>query len=166
MRDSHIKWQGCSSSFLEVKKSIFFYLLGCSASKDPQQELLCYLSWVLNWQKHDRGYSVVLKLLPLKDENISNHAHKTGSLGTSYKFFSKFPTSTGFVFVREFPPPHREIRLRNVWQHLSEVVVNANSRSGRRCGVEGLGFVDDLRYNKPWSALPWPLTSLYHWLWS
>jgi len=76
-----------------------------SASEGVKPEKLhswgfCSTFIVMSWKKYYRRQCVVKELVPIRGEKIQATPTKQ-NLGTSYKFFSKFTTSTPVLVIRE-----------------------------------------------------------------
>ena len=87
----------------------FWCLLGCSASKDPQQKLLQYLG--IEPKKYDRRLCVALESVLLGGENIQATPTKQYICLYLLGFFAKFPKGTPVLFIWESSPRPTSSRI-------------------------------------------------------
>ena len=70
---------GCARRTVEeLKKRLWYFLPGCSASEGSLPELLRYFIGCWAERKKCRRWCAVLEMVLLKGEKNSSHAHKTG----------------------------------------------------------------------------------------
>jgi len=89
-KDSHLKSTGVFVIAFREKNAVLV-LLGCSAPKGPQWELLLLWYWT---ETRDRKTCVALELVPLRGEQNFKPRPQNGVLVPLSDFFSKFLRST------------------------------------------------------------------------